>query len=286
MRNRENGGRRGVGASRFLQRRWWDLSRFGLTPAKLLQRARLRGRAGVLAVCVPKAGTHLLERALCLQPGFYRPLVRTVNRGNVHALGGLESLLARLKGGQVLPAHVPWSAEAQAAASRAGVRLLFLIRDPRDILVSDVFYIMRTPGHPQHRLIAGLPSLRERLLARITGNVEYRLEPMDEMLEAYSGWLDSPALTLRFEDLVGPAGGGSGAAQQRVLASLQVHLDPDGKAGWGGLAGLLHSDLSPTFHRGLIGRWREHFDSEVKEAFKKAAGWSLARYGYEAGGDW
>jgi len=46
----------------------WTFRRFGLSPRKLVARIGNRTEPPILCVSLPKAGTHLLERALCLHP--------------------------------------------------------------------------------------------------------------------------------------------------------------------------------------------------------------------------
>ena len=47
-----------------LARQLWTAQRFGLTPRKLAGRAARAGVPRVLVVSLPKAGTHLVERAV------------------------------------------------------------------------------------------------------------------------------------------------------------------------------------------------------------------------------
>ena len=63
-----------------LTRAWWDLQRFGLTPDKLPRRVHNPQAPPVFLISIPKSGTHLLERALCLHPLLYRRLERTLSR--------------------------------------------------------------------------------------------------------------------------------------------------------------------------------------------------------------
>ncbi|MGH2703243.1 MAG: sulfotransferase domain-containing protein, partial [Actinomycetota bacterium] len=46
------------------------------------------------------------------------------------------------------------------------------------------------------------------------------------------------------------------------------------------------SQGTATFRRGQIGDWRNHFNEDHKEAFKKMAGDTLIRLGYEHDLNW
>jgi len=48
----------------------------------------------------------------------------------------------------------------------------------------------------------------------------------------------------------------------------------------------LFSSASPTFRIGQIGGWRNHFDADLREMFKEAAGDVLIKYGYETDNRW
>src|SRR3982751_3014848 len=105
-----------------LDRHLWTLQRFGLSASKAPSRMRPAGAPRVLCVSIPKAGTHLLERALCLHPRLYRKVVPTVTDDKLRRYGGLDGLLARVKPGQVIVSHLrfqPGYPEIIAGRARA-----------------------------------------------------------------------------------------------------------------------------------------------------------------------
>ena len=110
------------------------------------------------------------------------------------------------------------------AATERDVRTLFMIRDPRDIVLSQASYIYREKRHPRHALFAGIADEGERIALAIRGSDDHGLPSVGRRLREYAGWLTSGALVLRFEDLVGPRGGGDAVAQARALESLYAFL--------------------------------------------------------------
>jgi hypothetical protein len=46
------------------------------------------------------------------------------------------------------------------------------------------------------------------------------------------------------------------------------------------------SSKSPTFRRGEVGSWQDHFTSAHKSLFKEQAGDLLVKLGYEASDGW
>jgi len=270
-----------AGLSGSLPRNAWTLERFGLSPRKLRCRIYDAGAPKVLCVSIPKAGTHLLERAICLHPRMYRKLLPTISVDDVRRRGGFDGLMARLRPGQVVFAHLRFDPAYPDAVARRGVRGVFLIRDPHDIVVSQVHYVSRRTDHRYHELFARQPDLRERLRLAIVGGAEHDLPSIGRRLDGYAGWLDSGCLVVRFEDLVGPAGGGDPVAQAATVASIFGHLglDADGPL-VRSICDRLFSTDSPTFRQGSIGAWRRSFDPELEALFDDVVGGSSLPYGY------
>lgn len=275
-------------ARRRLSKQWWTLQRFGLSPSKLPRRFLNRQEPRVLCLSVPKSGTHLLERALCLHPRLYRRLVGTLYEGNIKRRmkqEGLYRFLLRLRPGQMLFSHLGYSDQRHRSVYASGVRTIFLIRDPRDVAVSAALYLSRRERPNGSRPTT--EELREKVAGAIRGDLSRSFAPLDHVLEAASGWLDTEGLVVRFEDLVGPEGGGSLEAQQAALRSLYRHLGLPVEDRWLALLrARIFSSASPTFHQGQIGGWRNVFDDRLKELFKETAGAHLIRYGYERDDDW
>jgi len=270
-----------AGLSASLPRNRWTLERFGFSPGKLRYRIVDAGAPRVFCVSIPKAGTHLLERAICLHPRMYRKLLPTISAVDLRRRDGFEGLVARMRPGQVVVAHLRFDPAYREVLARRGVRGLFLIRDPRDIVVSQVHYMSKRTDHQFHELFARQPDHRERLRLAITGDVAHEVPSIGERLEAYAGWLDSGCLVVRFEDLVGSDGGGNPAAQYRAVASVFQHLGLEAEESLvRSVCDRLFSPNSPTFRQGSIGGWRGSFDEELEALFDEVVGDRAESYGY------
>jgi hypothetical protein len=263
----------------------WTLQRFGLSPAKFRYRLVDGGAPHVFCVSIPKAGTHLLERALCLHPRLYRKLLPTISDENIGRMNGLEGLLARLRPGQVVVSHLRSRPEYASLLTEGTTRGIFLVRDPHEIVVSQVHYVTKRTDHRAHELFASLPDLKARLRVAITGDPAHRLSSIRERLDSFAGWLDC-CLIVRFEELVGPGGGGDPVAQLRTVDALFEHLEMEvDPATVRGICERLFSRESPTFRQGAIGAWRRSFDEELEELFDEIVGeQALLRYGYQPSG--
>jgi len=275
-----------AGLGRSVPRNLWTLERFGLSPGKLRYRIADPGAPRVFMVSIPKAGTHLLERALCLHPQLYRKLLPTIDRADVARRGGFDHLMGSIRPGQVVVSHLRFDRTYGDTLQRHRVRGLFLIRDPHDIVVSQVHYVAKRDDHQFHGLFADRPDLREKLRLAITGDAAHDLPSIGDRLDYFAGWMDSGCHVVRFEDLVGPGGGGSAGAQEAAVASVfrSVGLATD-DAEVRSICSRLFSSDSPTFRKGSIGGWRDAFDAELEQLFDEVVGDRAARYGYasEAG---
>lgn len=265
-----------------LERNWWTLERFGFTPRKLVRRVANRSQPRVVTVSIPKSGTHLLERALCLHPDLYRKYVPTVFEKGLEARGGLGGLVDRMRPGQVVMSHLPYDeAHARALRDRA-VRPVLMIRDPRDIAMALVANILRSRDHANHERFRAMDA-GERVRVMIEGDESIDVPSIDERLSRFAGWLDSGAFVVRFEDLVGPAGGGTA---ERQLATVRALYEAIGVAAPDAtvrrVAERVYSTKSPTFRKGSRGEWAATVDPALDRLFVDRAGRHLERYGYVA----
>jgi hypothetical protein len=261
----------------------WDLERFGLTPSKILRRLSGSSRA-IICNSIPKAGTHLLERSLCLHPSIYRKFIPTINGNNIEKHGGIQSLTSNAKKGQLLISHLEYDEVIEKSIVSRDLASFFMIRDPRDVVVSLSHYGLSSKKHRLHTLFSKLSS-QERLLMSIQGNKELNLPSIGERLDAYSGWLNSSAKVIRFEDIIGGMGSGDENTQRIVLSDVYKHCQVE-LSDLDAIISKVYSSKSPTFRKGVIGGWKGVFDSETKDAFKKVAGKALIAYGYESDENW
>jgi sulfotransferase 6B1 len=267
-----------------MPRNAWTLERFGLTPSKLPRHLANKGAPSVLCVSIPKAGTHLLERALCLHPRLYRKLLPTLSNASLQRWGGLDGLLAKVRPGQVIASHLRFDTAFLDALERRHVPVIFLVRDPRDLVISQVNYVARRADHRFSRVFAQKEGFRDRLELAIAGDPQHHLRSVGERLEVYAGWLRSSALVVRFEDLVGPGGGGEASLQADTVRAIYRHIGmPIGEEFVGRICGRLFSSDSPTFRRGAIGQWQDLFDDELAALFERTAGDMMRAYGYGVG---
>jgi len=244
----------------------------------------------------PKSGSHLLFQILSgytrIMPYAYAAdePIRTIEKGGGRRTADeVATDLRRISRSVIGWGYVEASPENVAVLCRPGRVNYFVYRDPRDLLVSQVFFATDMyEGHGMHEFYKSLPDFGERLKVAITGIDRDGLE-MVSVKERYKGvfeWLDQPdVMCIRFEDLI----------NQRE-ATLNAMLDEVEKTGYKIptprekalkiLAQTIQPKKSQTFRAGKTGGWKEYFTHEHKKLFKDVAGDLLVRLGYEENNNW
>lgn len=245
----------------------------------------------ILANSIPKAGTHLLIRYLQLLPGVADSGIRM--RGSTQPVT-LEKNLKRAGGGCFVPVHLAFSPERARLLADLGYNSALIIRDPRDVVVSHFHYVTyKSRHHRLHPYYQDLADDSTRLLASIqgieapAGSPGMSLDDIGTRYRAYLEWADHNCYITRFEDLVGPQGGGSLETQRQEILALAEHL---GISLTGEdierITNQIFDRTTSTFRKGEIGDWKNHLAPQHKAAFKQVAGQILVDLGYEGDMDW
>ena len=194
----------------------------------------------------------------------------------------LRELLDRLKfNNEYYACHTPYSEELDKMLGERGDLAFFVLRDPRDYIVSGArFYGTSNQCLFPMEWYQSLP-FDEQLMVMMRGTDWYN--SVRWVVSAFKGWVYSPnCCVLRFEDLVGREGSVEQIEQLRMMAE-RLDLDI-------GDSGLLDAfqeifGTGPTYS-GKIGNWREVFTEEHKRVCKECIGDLLIELGYESDYDW
>jgi hypothetical protein len=261
----------------------------------------------VLGNAMPKSGSHLIIQVLqglvelgpFVNPGF-PPVNRSEDNHKLPDQAVLKNLL-RMHSGDIaygyIQAREPFlSALTGPENSRRAT--VFVYRDPRDFIVSQVFYATEIhKGHGMHRYYTEvLHSMEERVNAAIQGVGEedasgddWEGSPLSDVLtkyEKYMSWMQqTDVICLRFEDLI--------LERDMALGRLLDYLSKRGftprissQQAVESLKRAIMPRKSGTFRKGSPGNWREHFTEANKTIFKQVTGDLLVRLGYEQGYNW
>ncbi len=244
----------------------------------------------------PKSGSHLLLQVLA---GFTRIMpyayveadpMRTITKdGRRRSQAEVSRDLTSLPRGVIGWGYVEATPENVAVLCKPERVTYFIYRDPRDMLLSQVFFATDLyEEHGMHAYYKSLPDFSARLKAAITG-VDQDGIKMVSVKQRYEGvlqWLEQEdVLCLRYEDLM-----------DNREDTLQRMLDQVGRTGFQIpvdretalrlLSQSIRPEKSRTFRSGKTGGWRDHFTDEHKELFKDVAGDLLMHLGYEKSNGW
>ena len=244
----------------------------------------------------PKSGSHLLLQILNgftrLMPYAYveaEPVRTIAKEGGRRDKEDILIDLQRLPKGVIGWGYVEASQENIDLLCQPGRVNYFIYRDPRDMLISQVFFATDLhEEHGMHDYYKSLPDMAARLKVAITGIDRDGLY-MVSVKQRYDGvfqWLGQKhVMCIRFEDLI-----------SNRDATLNAMLDQVEKTGYQiptprdlalkVLAEAIQPRKSHTFRSGKTGSWREHFTQEHKKLFLDVAGDLLVRLGYERSNDW
>ena len=244
----------------------------------------------------PKSGSHLLLQIL---NGFTRIMpykyvaadpVRTIEKdGRRRTNEEILRHLQRISPGVIGWGYVEASPENVAFLCQADRVNYFIYRDPRDMLVSQVFFATDMhEEHGMHQLYKSLPDFDERLKVAITGidHDGFYMVSVRQRYAAVFEWLEQPhVMCIRFEDLINNRAATLDAMLDEVESIGYTISTPRDKA-LSILVETIQPKKSHTFRSGKTGGWKEHFTDEHKALFKEVAGDLLVKLGYEKDNDW
>ncbi len=249
----------------------------------------------LLVIGVPESGlgemNYLLAQLLPLRKGEW------VNQWE----GDVQEELLKLKSGEIRSGHLYYSETIKRFLDAQRVRRIFMVRDPRDMILSMLLSILRNPEHPHQTYFRQhFKSMDERLLRMINGFMESRAVSkqygevqigygdINEHYNRYLRWMDDPGtLTIRYEQAAGDP-----KLLHGELARVVDYVWPDLQEGGRKftkeqyLQRISRLKLVKPKHHLPPGRWKKAYTPETIAAFKKVAGELLIYLGYEQDFDW
>jgi hypothetical protein len=257
---------------------------------------KLASTPAVLGNAMPKSGSHLIIQVLqglikfgpFVNPGF-PPVNRTENNLQLADQAVLDRLF-RMRPGDIGYGYLKANKKYIVALTRPGICSIFLYRDPRDMIVSHVFYATDMfAGHGMHEYYNEKLETKEDQINAAIGGVSvpgFELRGVHARYKAYIGWLEEPdILCLRFEDLR--------LDTDNSLSKILDYLELKGftpEINRDQAVNILRSAINPkksgTFRKGKPGNWRDHFTQRNIDYFKETTGDLLINLGYEKDNSW
>ena len=248
---------------------------------KSQQLGRKKGPKVVLN-SLPKSGTHLLESLF-----FQLPLMRhcghkTLRIETQSPIKPKLQLISSLKKGQFMLAHMQFHKSIIRTANDNEVKIVCLIRDPRDVLMSHLNYIENMDvTQKSHNFIALYNSRIDKLNAMIEGKKGV-LEPFPVVLDKFHLWINQPEiLCVKFEHLIGPNGGGDKQDQINTVKKICDFISIEMKASeLEKICKNIYSVKSSTFNKGKTGNWKNVLNEEEKKWLNNILFQQLNNFGF------
>lgn len=272
----------------------------------------------ILLISIPKCGTWLLDKTASLLTSKKNALWRFIDSGILvrspiapataiqlftPSLAILEQC-TNINEDEYVIAHMVYKKEFEEILIKNGFKIIFIIRDPRDQIISRVFYVMLHKG-----VFSGLQQLSFNELLEgflgvgseglifedlLTSHINYKeipkhrpLSNIKQFYDCFLGWAKSNICFMTtFEKLIGSKGGGDDKVQSEELNKIAKFLELDiSQEKKQQVCSELFGN-SFTFREGKIGSWKKYFSNEHKRECKTIAGQLLIDLGYEKDFNW
>jgi len=272
-------------------------------------------KSRLLINSLPKSGTHLLAKVVELcdyQEHFsdidiakdeyniplffnYREVKNALNKAGkqtftsseVILVGSLtpiavdmqtfKTYLSPLKDHHYILGHIAWSTSLSKILAALEYHHLFIIRDPRAVIVSLLNFITNTVKMPKlHFLQADFERLssNEQLDLILEGGyaplAQVEITPFSEVYFNMLSWQnDSNSLVVRFEALIGEQGGGSAALQHETVKNIVNYLGYDFDSNISKQVETIYNPKARTFRKGSIDSWKSALDSKTLQRIEE-----------------
>jgi hypothetical protein len=176
---------------------------------------------------IQKSGTHLLVALAGAVPGYRhfqeKCYWHAMLNGTAYDLGatGLCQLLKEKKRGEIYRGHVRWHEDVEQQIGQLGHKMLFIYRDPRDVIISLYHWwnVHEEIPVPVFQRFRELKDREAQILFLINGEDRLNFPSIGDRFMEFLPWLRFPGcLSIRYEDLRSPQHGE--ATQVSILTYL------------------------------------------------------------------
>lgn len=238
----------------------------------------------------PKSGTTWMRQLLSSVPGH-------------HYVGNFRDELHKFDAitpGAIVHSHHAFTAEFAQAMNKNDIRVIYMLRDPRDRCISHLFHALRAENHAHHADLKAL-NQHDQLLACMGGLTNIIAENWTlEWLHTTQAWLDSgfPFCLVRYENLLAKPE----EELRRVFEFLELPVS-DGllkaiikqnrferktirRHLWKKARKPGEENTSQKLRKGIKGDWENYFHQTHVSQFKRFGNKHLIAWGYEKGEHW
>ena len=242
---------------------------------------------------IPKCGTHFIMNCI-----YYMTNKRVdegcdyVYQSDFHP-NDYSHLLNQLKGVPYIhKTHVPFFPEMEEVFLSTASKWVLFIRDPRDALASLVFYLETFSGDHRDFMwvnssIYDTLSFNEKLVAVMTGSCCTNY--LKVFYAPIMNWKNSVyGITVRFEDLIGPHGGGTREKQLVAIEQMANYLniqlsheEIEAIAEYSYVDSPVQHALGHQYKRSQSGSWKYFFNESNEQLFYEIFEQEFIESGYK-----
>lgn len=241
---------------------------------------------------IPKCGTHFIQRTIHLM----------TNQTIINRIINVAKLTEACANNQILRSFQPYSVDLVKILKENKHKAIAMVRDPRDALISHLFYMRNYPKNPdgdnrKRDFFTVGPdfdnlTLEQQITSLIVGD-----EHAPSYIDFYKqriGWALNPRiLTIKYEDLLGTAGGGDDAIKRakvmEIAGFIRLNLSNEQLEKVMNQMYVDHGEDNvdgKVFERSTTGNWRKFLTAKHKRLIKKRIGDELIRLGYAENNNW
>lgn len=215
----------------------------------------------------PKSGTNLL-RAMMSPPlradGHFGMFNGQTGERYSDLVIGQHLLHLPARNDVFQTSHLHWSSSFQDVMGSN--KMILLLRDPRDVIVSHAYYIANSPSHHLHKIYRQYDHEQRIWTSMVGGAGGDNFPDIAQRLLPYLGWGWWPGCKVMFfESIVQDPWRSAREILEycEIEANDLVIQEMVDKVGAG----------SSTFRKGKIGEWKEEFTEEQKEFYNAHFQW-------------
>lgn len=227
----------------------------------------------------PKCGTHLIAKVMQL-------MLDEKPTSYLSELGNINEMIDKAKSENSFVVAHNFSQEMINVLIARGYKVIFILRDPRDHLVSMINWFRE--GMWGFIRAAHMTDQNEQIEELITGEKFgwQCFRCIAERFRYVEGLGPDALFVTRFENLVGPQGGSSEEIQLQEIYNLAAFVGielSEEKA-----LQVAHNCFGGTwtFRKGQTESWKEYFTKRHKHLYKLYWGPTLRNLGYEKNNNW
>lgn len=223
----------------------------------------------ILVNSVPKSGTNLLKQAMTPfgpYQGHFGMYDGSSGKKWGHA--ALVSILEGLADQEgYVTCHLHWRPEFEEVIRSSGMKVIYLYRDPRDMVVSHAHYVKKTASHSLHGVYKelGLQACIRLSMSGMPNERRFEFPDIANRYLPYLGWRQPGYYRLQFEDVIGFS-----LMDWESLASFCGDVSAATE-----MMMAIRPEESPTYRQGKAGGWTEEMDAENQAYFKEHFNWFL-----------